>query len=494
MTQQKCSVFYKFYDLKRKASTSDQIKKILPKENILKIDKHQIIGGLPPELLAVFLLSQSNTDCELIYHDKGISKEIVLSNIENSGSKFSDVLIGVELNENIITREMMLLNGQVIRAKGAPQKKSSVEVMIKCYEAYRDNLKERISLRKLIEFVNQTKGKHKADGRQNQRALMQILLLSRVELYSSINDQITLPSTKLFTIVSNEADSKQALRDLIIECRKKDDNNSKKGGKKSGRIMDICRNIYVNFSGSAFARIFELHNKQTKKGKKAIGSYFKYDCDLDPSAARLAAFLDFYKPYIQKLGETGCKLTMAKTFGMDSILAIAGVESEFKKNQYRFFETCGQVSNFFGEITYSKDNFSILFKNIDSGQNGEDPPKTQGRMGEDSGQNGEDSGQNGEDSGQNGETPQNITTETSTKKPLVTDSNLYSNNTSKEKFASELSDDTSAFISSMTPLARKREKAKAKAMGIVKYEKELRQTKGFFNYLRKSTKENAHAS
>ena len=520
---------YRYYNLKRSPDNFDKIKEIPNSNCHFETGNHKIIGGLPPELLAVFLLSQSNIDCELKFFSKGDSKTISLANVEKSGSKFSDILHGVELNNNLIEREMQLLSGQIVRAKGAPLKKSSVEILVKCYDAFREHFtsgnKEDMTLRKLIEIVNRGNGKHKADGKHNLRTLTQILLLSKVELFSSDNENIILPSQRLFTVYSYGADTTQALRDLYSEAIKKNETsekldglNSKKGGKRTGRIMDICRKIFVNFSGSAFERVFNLHRVKTKKGIKAKGSYFQYNLDLDPTSARLAALLDFYKPFVLQIGEADYTIKWDKCFNLNSILAISGSEEEFKKMPSRFLQACEKVASIYGAIKVSKNNISILFNKTGSGQNVEDSGQSVENSGQSventppiSGQNVEDSGQSVENSGQSVETVKSLSTESKIKTSLVESnlSNLNTSNTSnkifstdkksyekiKEEFNNGISDDVAKFLVDLNPHIANKEKQRALKMGLEKYENEIRQTSGFYKFKKKLlSTQNSHAS
>ncbi len=522
MTQQKNALPYRFYNLKRSPDNFDKIKEIPQNKHDFEKENHKIIGGLPPELLAVFLLSQSNIDCELTFNSQGNYKRVSLVNVEKSGAKFSDILHGVELNNNLIEREMQLLSGQIVRAKGAPLKKSSVEILVKCYDAFRERLtsgnKEEMTLRSLIEIVNICNGKHKADGKHNLRTLTQILLLSKVELFSSDNEGIILPSQRLFTVYSHGADSTQALRDLYSEAIKKnevpekaDDLNTKKGGKRTGRLMDICRKIFINFSGSAFERIFNLHIIKTKKGTKAKGSFFKYNLNLDPTSARLAALLDFYKPFVLQIGEADYTIKWDKCFNLNAILAISGAEEEFKKMPSRFLNSCEKVSSIYGSIKVSKSNISILFNKMDSGQNVEDSGQNVEFSGQNVGDSPPNSGQNVEFSGQNVDLAKSLPTESKTKSSLV-DSNLSNLNTSNtsnkissiEKKLSEkkiqkdpikgISEDVEKFLVGLNPHIANKEKERALKIGLERYEKELRQTAGFCKFKKKLNKENSHAS
>ena len=63
---------------------------------------------------------------------------------------------------------------------------------------------------------------YKADGKHNLRTLTQILLLSKVELFSSDNENIILPSQRLFALFTRDgADTTQALRDFILWTHRK---------------------------------------------------------------------------------------------------------------------------------------------------------------------------------------------------------------------------------------------------------------------------------
>ncbi len=500
---------YIYYDLKADYISLKMSNKQILIESHFKKNECKLISGIPSELIAIFLLSQSNNDCELKFKSKGIEKTIQLQNIEKLGSKFADVLIGVELNEHVITREMQLLNSQIIRAKGAPLKKSSIDVLIKSYSAFREwfisNKKSKMSLRALISSINK---ENAANGKQNLNILMQLLLLSKTELYSSQDDKILLPMSRLFTIVSEEADAQEAIRDLIRESREKKE-VQKRGGKRSGRLMDVCKNIYIDFSGGAFESLFLNHSKKTSKGIRAKGSFFRYDQSLGNSEARMCALLDLYRPYNRKHGSDGSliQMTLAKTFSFNSITAISGQATEAKKDPKRFKETCKIAASVFGAISYTNSNFSIVYGQFSASEPfAEDSIDLQNPLRKNSEPFAEE-----KDGSQNplrsfsepfAETEQIDLTDTSIKTPLVSivrsntlvitsiqnnlKPKLKANDEIKPNKLQKLSCEVEAFLNTLDFASKKRELARIKKFSsIEKYEAEVKASKGFFKFSKK---------
>ncbi|WP_186650234.1 hypothetical protein [Fluviispira vulneris] len=507
---------YAYFKLKADySSPKNQIKQTIIEQNKQR-DESKIVSGLPSELLAVFLLSQSNRDCELQFNSQGKFHSIQLQNIDKLGRKFADVLIGVELNEHVVTREMQLLNSQVIRARGAPLKKCAIDVLVKSYATFREwfvrSKSEKMSLRDLISAINKD---NSANGKQNLNVLMQLLLLSKVELYSSQDDKILLPMSRLFTVVSSEADAQEALRSLIREARDKSE-SKKRGGIKSGRLMDVCKNIFVDFSGSAYERLFLAHTKMTKKGLVATGSFFRYDLSLGNAEARLCALLDMHRPYLREHNTDGSitQLTLAKTFSLNSIVALTGQTTESKKDPRRFKETCRVAASTFGAIAYSISNFSIEYqKFIDPTQKSTSEPFAENIGGDQNllRKNSEPFAEEN-DKTQNllrsfsepfAETAPKCSTLTTTKKPLVYISNLNIVTTSIPKISDQqsedskpqLSEDIKKFIDSFPPVPKRREYARIRKLdSFDEYEKEIRSSPGFFNFTRKSSLKNSIAS
>ena len=248
-----------------------------------------------------------------------------------------------------------------------------------------------MSLRQLISYINQDKSQN---GRQNLMTMVNLILLSKVQVESSRGDTLEFAFSKLFKIESFESDEKEAIRLLIREARLKNENKGQKDDKvtlKSGKLMSICNKLYVNFNDSAFEKLLNNHTKIDKNGNvKFLGSHFKYPVGIKPSAARLCAILDCYKNYIQKQGETLEINTISKTFSMESILGICGQESEYKKNPKRFEEICKIAASYFGSISYNKFNFSIVYGSFKAAeQNGEFETQNQNKMGTEAEQNGE---------------------------------------------------------------------------------------------------------
>ena len=382
------------YDIKAIHNNIINIKKpslIKEKESLIK---GNLIYGIPSEFLAIFLLSQNNKNIELSYDINEKIINIPLVNIPKLGNKLSDILIGFELNKNVITQEIKLLNSQVVTVRGAPLKKGSIEILIKAYNEYKksvfNNDKNKMTLRKLISLLNHDKSKN---GKQNLITMMHLLLLSKVELKSNKEDSnLNFPFTRLFKIESADSDAKEAIRQLIRESRLKQKYTTR-GGIKIGCIMNICKNIFVNFTESAFEKLLRLHTKIKDDGTiKPIGSYFRYNFDISPSAARLCAVLDTYRTYTKKLGHNGSLLqnTIAKTFSLETILALCGQAIEAKKNPKRFVETCKIASSVFGAIFFTKLNFSVIYGEYSKAEtNGEEKTQNQNLVGNISETNGE---------------------------------------------------------------------------------------------------------
>lgn len=488
----------KEYNCKANYSNVVCIKKPKEVKQVKEPNKYKTIAGLPFELLAVFLLSKKENEGEIIYNIDGKMQSKSLQNIEKSRDKLAELLIAIELNQNIVTQKLTFLNSDEVLVTGQLLKKGSIECLVKAYDAYKNfavcnkqnNIK--MSLRQLIAFINNDKSK---SGRQNLMTMLNLILLSKVYLHTVSKDSAT-PSfpKKLFKIETDEFNEKEAMRQIIRHARlKKAEKVEESVGLRTGKLMSICNNLYINFNESAFEELLNKHTKLDKYGKvKHIGSHFQFPVGaIKPAAARLFAFLDCYKSYVAK-SETFCKISFAKTFSLECVLGICGQEREFVKNPKRFEEVCKLGASHFGAISFSKFNFSIVYGSFLSKcadvQNGEDLTADQYNLGNGSEQNG-----GGLKSCSNNVSASHSLVNKKVNKKVNTSSDLldqekHAINIAQKKIAlqkdkdkvyelnfSDLSLDVYSFVYTFSPYLRAKELARLRELGSIdKYENEIK--------------------
>ncbi len=514
MTQLKNATF----DLRRNSSV-DLNRIVFESIPFEPTEKDKRITHLPYELISVFLLSQNNNNSVLNFYSFGKDQSIPIKNVEKSGKSLSYLLHGIRENQNIIRRELRMLSGEYISADGLPLPKSAIETLLKIYDIYydkcKDRSKEKISLRDLIEKVNSYTYEKSSNGEEKVRILIHILLLSTVSISSHVYEgqkKDILSRANLFHIASdNVTNESEIIKLLSDKACEKIEANKKNGGNKTGRVMDVCRDIYIDFRASTFEKLAIKHNEIKNKKLKAKGQYFSYNLGFNNADARLCAVLDLLKPYSKELNSEGSagKIVNDKTFSLDCIAELMGVSSQLSERKDRFYESIINAASVFGEIHLNKHNIRILFgKYCSVGDVGNEETTPVGDVGSTPDIQSEMSE---ESVGLVGNTPEeqsdlsvfsvelvgnegSCLNESKIKPLLVDQTNIdHISNTSNEKdFEENSKNEVESYISQLSHAKKKSAKLAIKRMGFKNYADQISQTVGFLNFVNKET--NDHAS
>ena len=366
MTQLKNATF----DLRRSQSQDFQ-NIIFESIQHVKSEYDRVITHLPYELISTFLLAQNNNESILKFYSFGEDQNIPIKNVEKSGKSLSYLLHAIRENQNIIRRELRMLSGEYVSADGLPLPKSAIETLIKIYDIYyqkcKSRIKERLSIRDLIDKIQSYTYSKNCNGEEKVRILVHILLLSSVSISSHIYEgekKDVVSRSNLFHISSdNFTKEAEIIRLLSDKANEKTEENKKDGGKKTGRIMDACREIFIDFRASAFEKLAAKHNEIKNKKLKAKGQFFSYNLGFNNADARLCAVLDLLKPYNKELnsdGSVGIRVS-DKTFSLDCMAQLMGVAAQLSERKDRFYESIINAASVYGEIHLTKHNIRILF-------------------------------------------------------------------------------------------------------------------------------------
>ena len=514
MTQLKNATF----DLRRN-SNIDLNKIVFESTQFEPTENDKRITHLPYELISVFLLSQNNNNSVLNFYSFGQDQSIPIKNVEKSGKSLSYLLHGIRENQNIIRRELRMLGGEFISADGLPLPKSAIETLIKIYDIYydkcKDRSKEKISLRDLIEKVHAYTYENSSNGEEKVRILIHILLLSTVSISSHVYEgqrKDILSRANLFHIASDSLTKESEIISLLSDkANEKIEANKKKGGNKTGRIMDVCRDIYIDFRASSFEKLAIKHNEIKNKKLKAKGQYFSYNLGFNNADARLCAVLDLLKPYSKEINSEGSagKIVNDKTFSLDCIAELMGVASQLSERKDRFYESIVNAASVFGEIHLNKHNMRILFgKYFSVGDVGNEETTPVGDVGSLPDTQSDLSEESVGDVGSLPDTQSEMSVfpvelvgnegsclnESKTKDPLVDQANINTiSNTSNEKdFEENSKNEVEHYISQLSHAKKMSAKLAIKRIGFKSFAEQISQKKDFLNFINKET--NNHAS